>query len=113
MLQDEDNDWAWDDMRDNLQYALMKVFPSLDKFNGWHGNECQGLLKNDHVKFYTSEYCGCGAISVVVDNDEYPELAEAWLAQVWDRMTDIIGGYVDTLRLIATGSNGIPFYERV
>ena len=110
MLQDED---AWDDLRENLQAALSKAFPSLDVFRDWRGNECRGVLKNSFVQVYISEYRGCGAISVVTDDSEYPELAEAWIAKVWERFTKIVGEYTDTLRHIATGSNGIPLFERI
>ena len=71
------------------------------------------LLENDHVQISISEYCGCGAVSVFVrDDTEYPELAEAWLNQVWDNLCKTIGLYVTVLNRLGTMSNGVGVFEK-
>ena len=108
-------EFEWDDLRCNLQCELSAVFPSLYKVDKWADypyRENHGILQNDFVTVYISEYCGCGAISVVVDEyGEYPDLADYWLRQVWKRLTKIIGQHVTLLNRLGTMSNGCGAFE--
>lgn len=101
---------------EDIQYAITRKYPSLDEreINKWVSypyRENRIILENDHCNISISEYCGCGAISIFVDDAcEYPELAEHWIEQVEDKIRKIIEGYVSTLIRIATFSNGEAAY---
>ncbi len=108
--------FAWNDLRCNLQESLNAVFPSLynvDKWASYPYQENRSFLENDFVTIYLSEYCGCGAISIVVSEDTYLELADYWLGQVWKRLTKIVGGQVDLLIRTGTFSNGCSVFKKV
>lgn len=117
MMQDDswDRYWEWDDLIENLQSNLRKAFPSFTDSDIWAGypyRENKGILQNDHVIVYISEYCGCGAISVVIADDECPVLADHWLAQIWEHFTKIVGENVDLLTKLGTFSNGESVFEK-
>ncbi len=108
-------DYDYDDLMDNLRYALSKKYPSLEPVNKWEPryHETPIILENDHIRVGISDYCGSGAVSIYVQFDvEYPELAQAWLEQVYDGMVKIIERFVTPLRRLGTMSNGVSVYER-
>ncbi|KKN21084.1 hypothetical protein LCGC14_0929100 [marine sediment metagenome] len=107
----------WQDLQDNIICAITSKYKSfISTPNQWAEypyRENRILLENDHVQISISEYCGCGAVSVFVRDDmEYPELAEHWLNQVWDRLSGLISQYVSVLHKVGTFSNGISVYEK-
>lgn len=110
----EDN-WMWDEMVANLAEILADKYKSLWECSKWEYREIDVFLENYHIQIGIAEYCGCGAVSVWVnDSSEYPELSENWLNQVWGEMQKIIeqNVYGEVLRRLGTMSNGISIYER-
>ncbi|KKN69805.1 hypothetical protein LCGC14_0437510 [marine sediment metagenome] len=107
----------WEDLCDNIICALTSQYKSfISTPNQWAKcpyRENKILLENDHVQISIAEYCGCGAVSVFVrDNTEYPELAEHWLLQIWDTISEIIGQFVLRLNRLGTFSNGCGVFEQ-
>lgn len=98
-----------------VKVALQEVFPSLDEIDGWVDRECRKILRNGLSFVTVSEYCGLLAVSLVPDNDEVPELAEHWTAQVAPKFRKVLEEAYgcNALRKIDTFSNGEGVYERV
>ncbi len=109
------DNFEWCDLIDNLRHGLTAAFSSLEFTDQWASypyRENRGILENSHIIIYVSEYGGCGAVSVVISEDEHPDLADYWLSQVWKRFTKIVGENVDLLNRIGTMSNGVSVYEK-
>lgn len=109
--------FEWDDLQDNLISCLVEHYPSLLKIDRWVPypyRESHIILGNEHISISVSEYCGCGSVSVFVDDRaEYPELAEHWLSQTWSKMRKLIGDCVrNPMRRIGTFSNGEAVFEK-
>ena len=112
---DDENSFMWEDLIENLREALSSVFPSLKEYRSgakYPYREQAGVLENRHVKIYISEYCGCGAISIVTWDSEYTELADSWVIHVWEKMIKIIGKHVDLLTKLGTMSNGVSVFKK-
>lgn len=110
-----DVDLLFEDLIEMLQNSLIAAFPSLSiygEFADYPYQENRGILENNYVKIYISEYCGCGAISVVTADAEYPNRADHWVSQIWNRLTNIIGEHVQLLCKLGTFSNGESVFKK-
>ena len=109
-------DFAWEDLIEMLRESLIAAFPSLSiygEFADYPYRENRGILENRYVKIYISEYCGCGAISVVTADAEYPNRANHWIGQIWNRLTNIVGRRVQLLHKLGTFSNGESVFKKL
>ena len=105
-----EDSWEWDDFIEGIQYRARKAFPSLDDCDQWPGREDHAILENSHCLIGVSEYCGLASIWLVPKDDgEYPELAQAWCAQVTPKFNKLFG----ELRKIGQFSNGEAVFERL
>ena len=106
----------WEDVIECLQQVLTDKYTSFvavtDKWAPYPYRENRIILENYHVQVSISEYCGCGAVSFfILGDNEYPELAEHWLAQNFDKIKELVSGYIPLLRRIGTFSNGVGVFE--
>lgn len=112
----EFDEFDWTDLIWNLQGELTKKYHSFiqsEKFVSYPYQENRIILENDHVQISISEYCGCGAVSIFInESTERIELAEHWLAQCFAGIEKIIEQFILPLRRVATFSNGEAVYER-
>jgi hypothetical protein len=116
---DDDPDWAYECLVDDITAAAKAAFPSLEPFQGWRGREDRILLRNAYADLGVSTYCGLAAIWLAERDDNgywqadfrQPRTARAkhWLAQVTPRFEQLFG----ELRMIGRFSNGEAIYERV
>ncbi len=110
--EDDDIDWVYECLVDEIIDAAKAVFPSFERFDGWRGREDRILLRNAFADCGISTYCGLAAIWLVErDDPQYweadfytPRTARArhWLAQVSGKFIDLFG----ELRLVGRFSNG-------
>lgn len=107
--QDVVDEWAFDDLVEDLQQYAPTLWKSLDTCDRWIGREDRALLVNRHAYIGISEYCGLVAYWLVVREDtEQPGLAERWVAQAAPRFLKTFG----TLNKIGTASNGESFFQQ-
>lgn len=116
---DDEWDWGYEFLVDDVVDTARLLFPSLQLFEGWWGGEDRILLRNAFADCGVSIYCGLAAIWLVERDDaQYWEAdsrqarsgcARQWLAQVSDRFTKAFGD----LRLVGRFSNGEAIFERV
>ena len=45
-------------------------------------------------------------------DDDYPDLAEHWLSQVWDGLQQIVDGHVSILHRLGTMNNGVGVFRK-
>ena len=115
---DDDWDWAYECLVEDIVETARIAFPSFERFDGWCGREDRILLRNAFVDCGVSTYCGLAAIWLVErDDGRYWEvdcqqarsgLAQRWLAHVSDKFVRLFG----ELRLVGRFSNGEAIYER-
>lgn len=102
----------WGNDVSNLKRNLTNKFPSLRQANRWAGREDRVLLSNDHCEIGVSEYCGLVAVWVLPNSDNV--LASSWIDRIEKSFRRIVGDtFGETLRRVATTSNGEAFFERV
>ena len=114
-----EDSFDWDDMQENIVHSLEKQYPSLNRVKKWQDREIAVILENYHIQIGISEYCGCGAVSVFVNEQcfDYPPhddmLAKHWLEQCWPKIEKIITDNVwgKVLNRIGTMSNGVSVYK--
>ncbi len=112
---EDDSDFVWSDLMEDIRETLKAKFPSFENANSWPERESYCLLENDYAQIVLSEYCGLVSLGVVpYVNSDYNDYREnfgpAWcsknvapfLRKTWGR-----------LRHIATASNGEAFFERI
>lgn len=100
-------DFAYDDLQDDIAYSVCDMWPSVEPDHGWLGREDRILASNRHAYFGLSEYCGLVAIWVAPRDPECP-LAAKWIDQIAPRFHRRFG----TLRKLGHFSNGEAVYER-
>lgn len=118
--QDEDDntvfdEFVMDDTVENLVYALMEKYPSLQKVQDeWDGRETRIVLRNRLVEFGVSEYCGMLSVSVRHYDSDYTShlsgLAENWIRRNAETIDVTIGA---NSRRIGGMSNGCSVYESI
>ncbi len=116
-----DPEIGWDDLILNIQSEVEASYPSFvsqkNKWAKYPYRENRIILENNFVSITISEYCGCGAISVFVNEDYIDDkqgtLAESWLNKTLPGLHKIISKYIDELKYVATFSNGEAVYERL
>ncbi len=116
----DDEGIDWDDLITNVQHDTMKKYSSFDepsyKWMQYPYRETRIILENKFAYVTISEYCGLGAICVVL-REQYepygvPALAENWLNKSLAGIEKIIKGYVKPLRKLGTFSNGEAVFEK-
>ena len=113
---DEDYQWAFDSMVEDLQEYAPTLWPSLRKCDKWLDREDHALLENDLCYMGISEYCGLVA-TWIVPKDDYrsgysdqhvDNLCARWITQITPKFEKTFGQYVK----VATASNGESFYVK-
>lgn len=91
---ENENDWdfEYEWLRNDVVERAMHLFPSLEPQDGWRGREDRILARNAFADFGISIYCGLLAIWIVErDDDSYRDAdfrtarsprARRWLAQI-------------------------------
>lgn len=115
---EEDWDWAYECLVEDIVETVRSSFPSLEPFDGWRGREDRILLRNAFADCGVSTYCGLAAIWIVErDDSRYWETdcrkarsgrAQQWLTRVSDRFINVFA----ELRLVGRFSNGEAIFER-
>ena len=114
---DDDADWVYECLVDEIIDATRAAFPSFDTFDGWRGREDRILLRNAFADCGISTYCGLAAIWLAPRDDarfweadfSHPRAARArhWITQVAPRFDRLFG----ELRLVGRFSNGEAIFE--
>lgn len=102
---EDENDWdfEYEWLRDDVVERAMRLFPSLEPQDGWRGREDRILARNAFADFVISIYCGLVAIWIVErDDGSYWDAdcrtarsprARRWLAQIAPRFDAEFGDY--------------------
>lgn len=102
---EDENDWdfEYEWILDDVVERAMRLFPSLEPQGGWRGREDRILARNAFADFGISIYCGLVAIWVVErDDGTYRDAdsrtarsprAKHWLAQIAPRFDAEFGDY--------------------
>lgn len=117
---DLQEDWEWDDFKDELSTLLLERMPSLDTCDKWDGREDHIMWENRLAEIAISEYCGLVCLSArPKGGDGYRgEPSEAmgahWLAQVWPGLEKKLKEYYPENVLVRIGgmSNGESVYKQ-
>ena len=114
---DDDPEWAYECLVDEIIDAARLAFPSLEPFAGWRGREDRILLRNAFADCGISTYCGLAAIWLAErDDDRYWEAdyrqprtgrARHWIAQAAPQFVALFG----ELRMVGRFSNGEAIFE--
>lgn len=110
-----ENEWDWEDFKDNLGTQLAAAFPSLSNADRWDGRETHIFLDNGLVEFGLSEYCGLVSLSVRPKVSDYAgpvALGEKWITLIAPKVAAICGDY-SALEKIGAFSNGEAIYHEV
>ncbi|AGH50692.1 hypothetical protein G432_14875 [Sphingomonas sp. MM-1] len=117
---ENENDWdfEYEWLRDDVVERAMRLFPSLQPQDGWRGREERILARNAFADFGISIYCGLVAIWMVErDDGSYWDAdsctarsprSRRWLAQIAPRFDAEFGDY-DCLGHM---SNGEGIYRK-
>ena len=117
---DDEDDWdfAYEWLRDDLRERASQAFPSLVRHEGWRGREDRILLRNAFADFGCSVYGELVAMWIVERDDgaywdaEWRHTrsprAQHWLGQIAPRFDALFGDY-DCLGHM---SNGEGVYRR-
>lgn len=117
---EDENDWdfEYEWLRDEVVERAMRLFPSLEPQDGWRGREDRILARNAFADFGISIYCGLVAIWIVErDDGSYWDAdsrtarsprARRWLAQIAPRFDAEFGDF-DCLGHM---SNGESIYRK-
>lgn len=117
---DDEDDWdfAYEWLQDDLRERASQAFPSLVPHQGWRGREVRILLRNAYADFGCSVYGGLVAVWIVERDDvaywdaEWRHTrsprAKHWLGQIGPRFDALFGDY-DCLGHM---SNGEGVYTR-
>ena len=76
--EDDDIDWVYECLVDEIIDAAKAVFPSFERFDGWRGREDRILLRNAFADCGISTYCGLAAIWLAERDD-----AQYWEADFY------------------------------
>jgi hypothetical protein len=116
---EEDWQWAYECLVEEVIETARRAFPSLELREGWRGREDRILLRNAYADCGISTYCGLVAIWLAErDDGRYWEAdgqhsragrAQRWLGQVGKRFEALFG----ELRMVGRFSNGEAIFERV
>ena len=116
--EDDDADWVYECLVDDIIDTTKAAFPSFETFDGWRGREDRILLRNAFADCGISTYCGLAAIWLIERDDArfweadffHPRAARArhWIAQVAPRFEQMFG----KLKMVGRFSNGEAVFER-
>lgn len=116
--EDDDADWVYECLVDEIIDTTRAAFPSFETFDGWRGREDRILLRNAFVDCGISTYCGLAAIWFAPRDDAlfweadffHSRVARArhWIAQVAPRVEQMFG----ELEMVGRFSNGEAIFER-
>ncbi len=115
----DDGEWEYECLVDEIAVTARKAFPSLEPHEGWRGREDRILLRNAFADCGISTYCGLVAIWLTVrDDSRYWEAdyfhprsdrSKRWLEQVAPRFHALFS----ELRMVGRFSNGEAIFERI
>ena len=115
---DDDAEWAYHCLVDDIVETARSTFPSLQPFEGWRGREDRIVLRNAFADCGVSTYGGLAAIWLVERDDgpyrdadwRHPRSGRArrWLEQVSDRFIELFG----ELHMVGRFSNGEAIFRR-
>ena len=115
--EDDDADWVYECLVDEIVDTAKAAFPSFETFDGWRGREDRILLRNAFADCGISTYCGLAAIWLAPRDDArfweadffHPRAARArhWVALVAPRFERVFG----ELKMVGRFSNGEAIFE--
>lgn len=117
---ENDDDWEFEYewLREDLRERAAKAFPSLISHDGWRGREDRILMRNAYADFGLSVYGGLVAVWIVErDDGAYWDAdwrtarsprARRWLSQIASRFDDMFGDY----DCLGNMSNGEGVYAK-
>lgn len=110
---EDDDEWGYDNIKEDLKGSLKAAFPTLEDADGWIGNEDEILLENKVAKVTLSGYGGLVAVAVV-PKDPDNALNVKWAASVYKSLegavTEVFGS---AYKKVGSFSNGEGVYEEV
>ena len=116
--EDDDADWVYKCLVDEIIDTTKASFPSFEAFDGWRGREDRILLRNAFADCGISTYSGLAAIWIAPRDDalfwgadsSYPRAARArhWIGQVRPHFERLFG----ELKMVGCFSNGEAIFER-
>ena len=88
--------WEYDDIKDNLIEALCEAFPSAYESDRYLGNEDVVLVQNKIAFIGLSEYCGLASFWIVprTDSDQQEALGANWANKVEAKFKKVIADVV-------------------
>lgn len=104
-----DNEFAFDDVLEDLRETCKSMWPSLYECDEWLDREDHAVMQNGLVQVGVSEYCGLLSYWVVARGDAPEALAARWADQIREAFTKTFG----TLVKLGNMSNGEGVYKRV
>lgn len=115
---DEDWEFEYEWLREDLRERAAKAFPSLILHDGWRGREDRILMRNAYADFGVSVYGGLVAVWIVERDDgaywdadwrtaRSPQ-AQRWLSQIASRFDAMFGDY----ECLGQMSNGEGVYSQ-
>lgn len=119
-----DESYLWDDYKENLQYQIENIFPSMKPCEVWLDREDLAIMENSHAFIGVSEYCGMVSIwlkpkyanYIWLNSEEcipdaiasrHNNAARYWCNQVKDKFMKTFNQY----NKMGTASNGCSFYQ--
>lgn len=115
---DDDWDFEYEWLREDLRERAGRAFPSLIAHDGWRGCEDRILMRNAYADFGVSVYAGLVAVWIVErDDGAYWDAdwrtarsprAQRWLSQIAPRFEALFGDYV----CLGHMSNGEGVYAK-
>ena len=100
---DDDWDFEYGWLREDLCERAAAAFPSLQKHDGWRGREERILMRNDYADFGVSVYGGLVAVWIAERDDgaywdaEWRSArsprAQRWLRQIAPRFDALFGAF--------------------
>jgi hypothetical protein len=117
---ESDDDWEFEFewLRDDLRERAVQAFPSLASHDGWRGREDRILMRNAFADFGVSIYGGVVAVWIAErDDGGYWDVewrtarsprAQQWLEQIAKRFDRVFGDY----DCLGQFSNGEAIYQK-
>ena len=109
--EDLEEDWYWEEYKDNLRYNLKENFKSLTDCNTFLGNEDLAILENQFCYIGLSSYFDIISIWVVIKEDleeNVLNLAKNWVNQIKPQIEKL-----GRLKKQGTFSNGVSVYNKI
>jgi len=116
---DEENNesFAWQDLKDNLINEITKYLPSFYASDKWDNRETLIILENNYCNIGISEYCGLVSLSTSAKNSDYNiyinNFGKAYANKIEKTLKKVLKNLgLSNYNKIGTFSNGEGVYEK-